>query len=62
MKIQSIDKINQNYIKKGYCVVDLVNTKTLKALRFSLEKEISIFIKKKANLENYHKIIDDKIH
>ena len=62
MKIQSIDKINQNYIKKGYCVVDLVNTKTLKALRFSLEKEISIFIKKKANLESYHKIIDDKIH
>ena len=63
MKIQSIDKINRNYIKKGYCVVDLVNTKTLKELRFSLEKEISILTKKKKfNLENYHKFIDDKIH
>ncbi len=64
MKNQLINRINKNYVKKGYCVVDLVNTKTLKKLRSSLENEISMLVKsnKKVDLKNYHKIIDDKIH
>lgn len=63
MKNQIIHRINHNYIKKGYCIIDLDNTKTLKKLRISLEKRILRFTKSnKISLENYHKIVDDNAH
>ena len=57
------NKYLNDYLKKGFCIVNFPNIKVIIKVRELIRKKlVSITKNKEITLENYHKFVDDKNH